>query len=140
MWGTITLTSRAASILTTGSTSEMRYTLVLSYSGSNTIDTSNASITLYAYNNITTENKNCLQCKDLYDNEPLCEYDISLIQNEIARLVTQGSLRVTRKIKIGNNSPNVCNYQDREFYGIYGSSNTTSIRFGDGFLENRLGR
>lgn len=138
--GTITLTSRAASILTTGSTSEMRYTLDLSYSGSNTIDTSNASITLYAYNNITTENKNCLQCVDLYDNESLCEYDISLTQNEIATLVTKGLLRVTKTISIGNNSPSVCNYQAGTFYGIYGSSNTTLIRFGDGFLENRLGR
>ena len=118
----------------------MQYTLGLTYSGSKTIDTSNASITLYAYNKITTTNRNCLQCVDLYDNEPLCEYDISLTQNEIASLVTRGSLSVTKKIKIGNNSPNVCNYQDREFYGIYGSSNTTSIRFGDGFLENRLGR
>lgn len=139
--GTITLTSRAASILTTGSTSEMRYTLGLSYSGSNTIDTSNASITLYAYNNITTENKNCLQCVDnLYDNEPLCEYDISLTQNEIAKLVTKGLLRVTKTISIGNNSPNVCNYQDKKFYGIYGISNTTSIKIGDGFLANRLGK
>ena len=137
--GTITLTSKTALLLTTGTTSEMLYTLGLSYSGSNTIDTSNASITLYAYNNITTENKNCLQCVDLYDNEHLCEYDISLTQNEIATLVTKGSLRVTKTIQIGNKSPNVCNYQDREFYGIYGSSNTTSIRFGDGFLENRLG-
>lgn len=138
--GTITLTSRAASILTTGSTSEMRYTLGLSYSGSNTIDTSNASITLYAYNNITTDNKNCLQCVDnLYDDKPLCEYDISLTQNEIAKLVTKGLLRVTKTITIGNNSPSVCNYQDREFYGIYGRSNTTSIKIGDGFLANRLG-
>ena len=137
--GTIALTSRAASILTTGSTSEMRYTLGLSYSGSNTIDTSNASITLYAYHNITTEDKNCIQCVDLYDNESLCEYDISLTKNEIATLVTKGSLRVTKKIKIGNNSPSVCHYKAGTFYGIYGSSNTTSIRFGDGFLENRLG-
>lgn len=138
--GTITLTSKAASILTTGSTSEMRYTLGLSYSGSNTIDTSNASITLYAYNNITTDNKNCIQCapSPSYDNEPLCEYNISLTQNEIAKLVTQGSLRVTKTIQIGNNSPSVCNYQDREFYGIYGRSNTTSIKIGDGFLANRL--
>lgn len=137
--GTITLTSRAASILTTGTTSEMRYTLDLTYSGSKTIDTSNASITLYAYNHITTENKNCLQCVDLYDKESLCEYDISLTQNEIAKLVKQGSLRVTKTITIGNNSPSVCNYQDREFYGIYGRSNTTSIKIGDGFLANRLG-
>lgn len=76
---------------------------------------------------------------DLYDNEPLCEYDISLTQNEIAKLVTKGLLRVTKTIRIGNNSPNVCNYQDREFYGIYGRSNTTSIKIGDGFLANRLG-
>lgn len=117
----------------------MRYTLGLSYSGSNTIDTTNASITLYAYNNITTEDKNCIQCVDLYDNEPLCEYDISLTQNEIATLVTKGSLRVTKKIKIGNNSPSVCHYKAGTFYGIYGSSNTTSIRIGDGFLANRLG-
>lgn len=139
--GTITLTSRAASILTTGNTSEMEYTLGLTYSGSNTIDTRNASITLYAYNNITTENKNCLQCapSPSYDDKPLCEYDISLTQNEIAKLVTNGLLRVTKTITIGNNSPSVCNYQDREFYGIYGRSNTTSIKIGDGFLANRLG-
>ena len=139
--GTITLTSRAASILTTGTTSEMRYTLDLTYSGSKTIDTSNASITLYAYNNITTDDKNCIQCapSPSYDDEPLCEYDISLTQDEIAELVTKGLLRVTKTISIGNKSPSVCNYQDSEFYGIYGRSNTTSIRFGDGFLENRLG-
>ena len=95
---------------------------------------------MYAYNNITTENKNCLQCAKSYNNdENLCEYDISLTKNEIATLVTRGSLSVTKKIKIGNNSPSVCNYQAGDFYGIYGSSNTTSIRFGDGFLENRLG-
>ncbi len=133
--GTITLTSKTASdIITTGSTSEMEYTLGLTYSGPKTIDTSNASITLYAYNNITTTNNKCLQC-----NESLCEYDISLTQNEIARLVTQGSLSVTKTIQIGNNSPSVCNYQAGDFYGIYGRSNTTSIRIGDGFLENRLG-
>ena len=133
--GTITLTSKTASdIITTGSTSEMEYTLGLTYSGSKTIDTSNASITLYAYNNITTENKNCIQCA-----ESLCEYDISLTQNEIARLVTKGSLRVTKTIQIGNNSPSVCNYKAGTFYGIYGRSNTTSIMIGDGFLKNRLG-
>lgn len=137
--GTITLTSRAASILTTGSTSEMQYILDLTYSGSKTIDTSNASITLYAYNNITTEDKNCIQCADSYNNESLCEYNISLTQNEIARLVIQGSLLVTKTIKIGNHSPSVCKYKAGTFYGIYGISNTTSIRFGDGFLENRLG-
>ena len=69
--GTITLTSRAASILTTGSTSEMEYTLGLTYSGSKTIDTSHASITLYAYTNITTEDSNCLQCLLEYENAPL---------------------------------------------------------------------
>ena len=137
--GTIALTSKAAAIITTGSTTEIKYTLGLTYSGSKTIDTSNASITLVAYNKITTENPNCLQCVDSYNNEPLCKYDISLNQNEIAKLVKQGSLRVTKTIKIGNNSPSVCNYEDGAFYGIYGSSNTTSIRFGDGFLENRLG-
>ena len=138
--GTITLTSKAASnIITTGSTSEMEYTLGLSYSGSKTIDTSNASITLYAYNNITTTNRNCLQCALSYNNETLCEHDISLTKNEIASLVTRGSLRVTKTIKIGNDLPSVCNYKAGAFYGIYGSSNTTSIRIGDGFLENRLG-
>ena len=86
----------------------MLYTLGLSYSGSNTIDTSNASITLYAYTNITTEDSNCLQCLLEYENAPLCEHVIKLTQDEIARLVTQGSLRVTRKIKIGNDSPSVC--------------------------------
>lgn len=111
----------------------MEYTLGLTYSGSKTIDTSNASITLYAYHNITTENKNCIQCA-----ESLCNYDISLTKNEIARLVTQGSLRVTKTIQIGNNSPSVCNYKAGTFYGIYGRSNTTSIRIGDGFLENSL--
>lgn len=138
--GTITLTSKTASnIITTGSTSEMQYTLGLTYSGSKTIDTSNASITLYAYNNITTTNDKCLQCAKSYNDEALCEYDISLTKNEIARLVTQGSLSVTRKIKIGNDSPSVCNYKAGTFYGIYGRSNTTSIRIGDGFLANRLG-
>ena len=138
--GTIALTSKTASnIITTGSTSEMEYTLGLTYSGSKTIDTSNASITLYAYNNITTTNNKCLQCALSYNNESLCEYDISLTKKEIARLVTQGSLSVTKKIKIGNDLPSVCNYKAGAFYGIYGSSNTTSIRFGDGFLENRLG-
>ena len=138
--GTITLTSKtASSIITTGRTSEMEYTLGLSYSGSKTIDTSNASITLYAYSNITTENPNCLQCV-ASNNEPLCKYVISLTKNEIANLVRQGSLRVTKTIEIGNDSPSVCNYKAGTFYGIYGSSNTTSIRFGDGFLENRLGR
>ena len=138
--GTIALTSKTASnIITTGSTSEMEYTLGLSYSGSKTIDTSNASITLYAYSNITTTNRNCLQCALSYNNESLCEYDISLTKNEIARLVTRGSLSVTKTIKIGNDLPSVCNYKAGAFYGIYGSSNTTSIRFGDGFLENRLG-
>lgn len=138
--GTITLTSKAASnIITTGSTSEMEYTLGLSYSGSKTIDTSNASIKLYAYSNITTTNRNCLQCALSYNNETLCEHDISLTKNEIASLVTRGSLRVTKTIKIGNDLPSVCNYKAGAFYGIYGSSNTTSIRIGDGFLENRLG-
>ena len=138
--GTIALTSKTASnIITTGRTSEMEYTLDLTYSGSKTIDTSNASITLYAYNNITTTNDKCLQCAKSYNDENLCEHDISLNQLEIARLVTQGSLRVTKKIKIGNDLPSVCNYKAGAFYGIYGSSNTTSIRFGDGFLENRLG-
>lgn len=138
--GTITLTSKTASdIITTGSTSEMEYTLGLTYSGPKTIDTSNASIKLYAYSNITTTNDKCLQCALSYNNKTLCEYDISLTKNEIARLVTQGSLSVTKTIQIGNDSPNVCNYKAGEFYGIYGSSNTTSIRFGDGFLENRLG-
>lgn len=133
--GTITLTSQTASnIITTGSTSEIQYTLGLSYSGSKTIDTSNASIKLYAYHNITTENKNCIQCA-----ESLCDYDISLTKNEIARLVTQGSLRVTKTIQIGNNSPSVCNYKAGTFYGIYGRSNTTSIKIGDGFLANKLG-
>ena len=118
----------------------MEYTLGLSYSGSKTIDTRNASIKLYAYSNITTTNRNCLQCALSYNNESLCEYDISLTKNEIARLVTRGSLSVTKTIKIGNDLPSVCNYKAGAFYGIYGSSNTTSIRFGDGFLENRLGR
>ena len=96
---------------------------------------------MYAYNNITTDNKNCIQCapSPSYDDKPLCEYDISLTQNEIEKLVTKGLLRVTKTITIGNNSPSVCNYQDREFYGIYGRSNTTSIKIGDGFLANRLG-
>ena len=137
--GTITLTSKTALLLTTGSTSEMRYTLGLSYSGSKTIDTSNASITLYAYNNITTENPNCLQCAKSYNDKNLCEHDISLTKNEIERLVTKGSLSVTKTIQIGNDLPSVCNYKAGTFYGIYGSSNTTSIRIGDGFLENRLG-
>ena len=110
----------------------MEYTLGLTYSGSKTIDTSNASIKLYAYSNITTTNRNCLQCAPSYNNEPLCEHNISLAKNEIAILVTQGSLRVTKKIKIGNDLPSVCNYKAGAFYGIYGSSNTTSIRFGDG--------
>ena len=138
--GTIALTSKTASnIITTGSTSEMEYTLGLTYSGSKTIDTSNASIKLYAYSNITTTNNKCLQCALSYNNESLCEYDISLTKKEIARLVTQGSLSITKKIKIGNDLPSVCNYKAGTFYGIYGSSNTTSIRFGDGFLENSLG-
>lgn len=137
--GTIALTSKTASLLTTGTTTEIKYTLGLTYSGSKTIDTSNASITLDAYNKITTENPNCLQCVASYNNEPLCKYVISLTKNEIATLVTKGSLRVTKTIKIGNDLPSVCNYEDGAFYGIYGSSNTTSIRFGDGFLENRLG-
>ena len=138
--GTITLTSKtASSIITTGSTSEMEYTLGLSYSGSKTIDTSNASITLYAYNNITTTNNKCLQCALSYNDESLCEHNISLTKNEIASLVTRGSLCVTKTIKIGNDLPSVCNYKAGAFYGIYGSSNTTSIRIGDGFLANRLG-
>ena len=94
---------------------------------------------MYAYSNITTENDKCLKCALSYNDEPLCEHDIKLTKDEIAKLVTLGSLRVTRKIKIGNDSPSVCNYKAGAFYGIYGSSNTTSIRFGDGFLENRLG-
>ena len=94
---------------------------------------------MYAYTNITTANKNCLQCAPSYNNESLCEHDIKLTQNEIAKLVKQGSLRVTRKIKIGNDFPSVCNYKAGTFYGIYGRSNTTSIRIGDGFLANRLG-
>ena len=137
--GTITLTSKTASLLTSGRTTEIKYTLGLTYSGSKTIDTSNASITLDAYNKITTENPKCLQCEASYNNEPLCKYVISLTKNEIATLVTKGSLRVTKTIKIGNDLPSVCNYKAGTFYGIYGSSNTTSIRFGDGFLENRLG-
>ena len=138
--GTITLTSKtASSIITTGITSEMEYTLGLTYSGSKTIDTSHASITLYAYSNITTTNDKCLQCALLYNNDSLCEYDISLNKNEIARLVTQGSLSVTKTIQIGNDAPSVCNYKAGTFYGIYGSSNTTSIMIGDGFLKNRLG-
>ena len=137
--GTITLTSKTASLLTTGRTSEMEYTLGLTYSGSKTIDTSHASITLYAYNNITTTNNKCLQCAKSYNDENLCEHDISLTKNEIAILVKQGSLRVTKTIKIGNDAPSVCNYKAGTFYGIYGSSNTTSIMIGDGFLKNRLG-
>lgn len=138
--GTITLTSKTASdIITTGSTSEMKYILDLTYSGSKTIDTSNASIKLYAYSNITTTNNKCLQCALSYNNKSLCEYDISLTKKEIAKLVTQGSLRVTKTIQIGNDLPSVCNYKAGEFYGIYGRSNTTSIMIGDGFLKNRLG-
>ena len=94
---------------------------------------------MYAYNNITTTNDKCLKCALSYNDETLCEHDIKLTKNEIARLVTQGSLSVTKKIKIGNDLPSVCNYKAGAFYGIYGSSNTTSIRIGDGFLENRLG-
>lgn len=65
---------------------------------------------------------------------------IKLGQDEIARLVIQGSLNITKVITVGDKSPSVCSYTARTFHGIYGISNTTSIRFGDGFLENRLGR
>ena len=94
---------------------------------------------MYAYNNITTENDKCLKCALSYNDESLCEYDISLTKKEIAILVNQGSLRVSKTIKIGNDAPSVCNYKAGRFYGIYGRSNTTSISIGDGFLANRLG-
>ena len=141
--GTITLTSPGGGavtpIITSETTSQIEYSFDLSYSGSKTIDTSNASITLYAYINITTTSNNCPQCALKYNNAPLCEHVIRLTQNEIAKLVTEGSLTITRLITIANESPSVCEYTRGTFYGTYGSSNTTSIRIGEGFLPNMLG-
>ena len=94
---------------------------------------------MYAYTNITTEDSNCLQCVLVNENAPLCENVIKLGQDEIATLVQNDLLHITKLLTASNESPSVCSYTAGTFHGIYGRSNTTSIRFGDGFLANRLG-
>ena len=93
---------------------------------------------MYAYTNITTEDSNCLQCVLVNENAPLCENVIKLGQDEIATLVQNDLLHITKLLTASNESPSDCAYTRGTYYGTYGSPNTTSIRIGDGFLENRL--